>query len=302
MKTLEEAFRDSTLSSTPYSGALKVKVCGVGPVIAYRNANGEQRQSTVIGFADRTMAVKGVLYDSSKLDVVKLGHTVMLLNVIIKNETVRSLVITNRSKVLKTGPLDVPESLVTQGKEIAFPPPAAEVSIKTAQSSPTKTLVTLRGQVVSEEMQRSVRVNGEETSVRTIKVKDITGTCKVSLWRDLTKTKTSVGSHIIISDVVVQLYNDEKSVSSTVRTKIEEVTVPEVCKTLQFIAYEEEDGQTIKLTAEEDGEYPEYLVKKASLSSALKCETRDMENNLMKKLPVSAAITVKENKILTMTI
>jgi hypothetical protein len=149
MKTLEEAFRDSSLSSTPYSGALKVKVCEVGPVVAYRNASGEQRQSTVIGFADATMAVKGILYDVNKLNVVKVGSTVMLLNVIMKNETVKSIVITNRSKILKTGHLEVPASLIKQGKEIACPPPAAEVDINTVQTSPVKTLVTLRGQVVS---------------------------------------------------------------------------------------------------------------------------------------------------------
>jgi hypothetical protein len=62
------------------------------------------------------------------------------------------------------------------------------------------------------------------------------------------------------------------------------------------------DGQHIKLTAEEDGEYPEYLIKKASLSVALQCEVVDIEKNLTKKLPVSATVTVKENDILLMTI
>lgn len=192
MRTLEEAFRGST-QSTPYTAALKVKICGVGPVIGYKNASGEKRQSTVIGFADYTMAVKGVLYDSAKLPLMKEGQTVMLLNVILKNYIGKSIVLTNRSKVLKTGPLEVPAALIKQGKYIACPPPAAEVDIKTVQTSPIKTLVTLRGQVVSEEMERSVRVNGEDTPVRTIKVKDTSGMCKVSLWRDLSKEKNLCG-------------------------------------------------------------------------------------------------------------
>lgn len=71
-------------------------------------------------------------------------------------------------------------------------------------------------------MKRSVRVNGEDTPpVRTVKVKDASGACIVSLWRNLCKEKTSVGSHITITNVVVQLFNDEKSVSTTSRTKIE---------------------------------------------------------------------------------
>lgn len=66
-----------------------------------------------------------------------------------------------------------------------------------------------------------MRVNGEDTPpVRTIKVK-ASGSCKVSLRRDLCKEKTSVGSHITITNIVVQLINDEKSVSTTSRTKIE---------------------------------------------------------------------------------
>ena len=149
MNTFEEAFGGSSVASTPYSGAMKLKICGVGPIVGYRNASGDQRQSIVIGFADSTMAVKGVLYDASKLNIVKEGTTVMLINVILKSEGGKSVVITNRSKILKTGPIEVPEFLVKQGREIACPPPAAEVDIKTVQTSPVKTLVTLRGQVVS---------------------------------------------------------------------------------------------------------------------------------------------------------
>ncbi|XP_056002815.1 uncharacterized protein LOC130049384, partial [Ostrea edulis] len=222
-----------------------------------KNASGEQRHSVVIGFADSTMAVKGVLYDTSKLNLVKDGTTVMLLNVIMKNDSAKSIVITNSSKILKTGPLEVPESLIKQGKAIACPPPADKVDIKSVQTSPVKTLVTLRGQVVSEEMERSVHVDAEDTHIRTIKVKDNSGSCKVSLWRELTKQKTPVGSHITLTNVVVQVYNDEKSVSTTIE---------------------------------------------AILGSALRCAAVDVENNLTKKLPVSATATVKENNILHMTI
>lgn len=62
------------------------------------------------------------------------------------------------------------------------------------------------------------------------------------------------------------------------------------------------DNLHFKLIADEDGEYPEYLVTKAILGSALRCAAVDVENNLTKKLPVSATATVKENNILHMTI
>jgi ssDNA-binding replication factor A large subunit len=70
-------------------------------------------------------------------------------------------------------------------------------------------------------MDRSVMVNGEETPIRTIKMRDGSGTCKISLWRDFTKVKTTVGSHLEVTNAVVQMYNAEKSLSTTSRTKLE---------------------------------------------------------------------------------
>ncbi|XP_052703444.1 uncharacterized protein LOC128179831 [Crassostrea angulata] len=298
MKTLEEAFRGSS-QSTPYASAIKVNVCGVGPVISYKNAGGEKRQSTVIGFADNTMAVKGVLYDSAKLHLMKEGQTVMLLNVILKNDVGKSIVMTNRSKVLKTGPMEVPASLIQRGKDIACPPPAAEVNIKTVQTSPVKTLVTLRGQVVSEEIERSVRVNGEDTPVRTIKVKDASGSCKVSLWRDLCKEKTSVGRHISITNVVVQLYNDEKSVSTTSRTNIEEVDTPVIHRRVSFIGFEWLEENLASLTADDaNGEYEEFKISSEALAHYLECQLHEVESVLLCKLPLTAEITARENEII----
>uniref|UniRef100_A0A8W8NT70 Uncharacterized protein n=1 Tax=Magallana gigas TaxID=29159 RepID=A0A8W8NT70_MAGGI len=104
------------------------------------------------------------------------------------------------------------------------------------------------------EIEKSVRVNGEDTPpVRTIKVKDASGSCKVSLRRDLCKEKTSVGSHITITNIVVQLINDEKSVSTTSRTKIEEVVTPEIQRRVTFIAFEWLGENLASLAANEGG-------------------------------------------------
>lgn len=63
------------------------------------------------------------------------GQTVMLLNFILKNDVGKSIVITNRSKVLKTGPIEVPAVLIKRRKDKACPPPAAEVDIKSLKLS-----------------------------------------------------------------------------------------------------------------------------------------------------------------------
>ncbi|XP_062600005.1 uncharacterized protein LOC134261598 [Saccostrea cucullata] len=221
MKTLREIFDDSGAAITPYNTALKVKICGLGQISTYRNASGEQTQSLPMGIADRTMAAKGMVYDVSKASSLKVASTVMLLNVIIKRES-RAIVMTNRSKLLMTGPFAeaIPAQLVQQGLELACPPPSELVAINKIKSSTPKSMVSIRGQVVSEEIERTAKVNGEDTLVRSLKIKDETASCKVSLWRGLSKTKTAVGSHLEITNVIVQVYNDEKSVSTTSRSKM----------------------------------------------------------------------------------
>lgn len=73
-------------------------------------------------------------------------------------------------------------------------------------------------------MERTVKVGGVGTSVRALRVKDESAVCKVTLWRDFAKRKTLVGSHIQLTDVAVQLFNDEKSLSTTSRTTLQVLT------------------------------------------------------------------------------
>lgn len=43
-----------------------------------------------------------------------------------------------------------------------------------------------------DKMARTVKVDGEDTSVKSLQIKDNTGSCKNSLWRDLGKRNTAV--------------------------------------------------------------------------------------------------------------
>lgn len=49
MKTLHEIFESGGQSSAPYNTALKVVVCGIGQIVQYRNASGDQRESVTVG-------------------------------------------------------------------------------------------------------------------------------------------------------------------------------------------------------------------------------------------------------------
>lgn len=116
MKTRHEIFESGGQSSAPCNTALKVVVCGIGQIVQNRIASGDQRESVTVGFADQSMAAKVTLYDTTKKDTLRVGSTVMLMNSIIKT------IITNKSKVLKTSPLeDVPRERIQEGHALACP-------------------------------------------------------------------------------------------------------------------------------------------------------------------------------------
>ena len=68
-------------------------------------------------------------------------------------------------------------------------------------------------------MTRTVKVKGTDVLVKTIAVKDDSGTIKVSLWRGLT-SQSNVGKYMQLTNLVVTSFNDETSVSTTTRTSI----------------------------------------------------------------------------------
>ncbi|XP_061170598.1 uncharacterized protein LOC133179942 [Saccostrea echinata] len=147
-------------------------------------------------------------------------------------------------------------------------------------------------------MERTVRLSGEDISVRSFKIKDDTASCKVSLWKDLSKRKTAVGSHFEITDVIVQVYNDEKSVSTTSRTKLLPITAPDVKKRVAFVVFEVEDNGFFSLTGDlDDGDYPEFLIKTSLLAKALQCQPKEVEVRLLSKLPLKAEIIIKEKEV-----
>lgn len=131
-----------------YSLPLKLKVCAIGSTQKYVT-DGEKKEYTVVGLADTTDAIKGMVYDSSKLINMQASATIILMNYIFKNENEATVVITKTTKVLKTAHMDVPEHLMEKGAAIANPPPAATLALRDVKRSPVKTLVSVKGRIIS---------------------------------------------------------------------------------------------------------------------------------------------------------
>lgn len=77
---------------------------------------------------------------------------------------------------------------------------------------------------------------------------------------------------------------------------------PEVNKTMTFIAYEWVDVDFLTLTADTE-DFPEFSISKETLKIAIGCtETEEVEECLLRKLPLRANINFKELKILQISV
>jgi hypothetical protein len=133
----------------PYSVPLKVKVAAVGQTQRYQTDSGERKEYLIVGLADTTDFIKAVVYDTSKLAGLSDSSSVILMNYIYKNEAEASVIITKNTKVMKTAPLDVPEYFLERAKSITNPPPAETLPLKDVKKSPVKTLVSVKGRIIS---------------------------------------------------------------------------------------------------------------------------------------------------------
>lgn len=294
MPTLESLFK--TKKDGPYSAPVNVKICGVAGEKSYVNANGEEKKYAVLGVADSSMIAKCTLYDTSKLKVLQEGNSVMLLNVIVKDNN--SLTLTTKSRISKVGDVKVSSERQKAAREIAFPPMSSEVPLKDIEKSPIKSMLSVRGQIVAEEITRTVSVKGRDTKVKSLTIKDDTGKCKVSLWRDLAASEIGIGQHVKISDVVVQTYNNEKSVSSTTRTIIEEVEAPRsTTVTSEIIAFNMEDSCDMSVVINDGELYPSYKVQSSIMAEYLNCNAEDLDDVLATKLPFQATFSIENGEI-----
>lgn len=73
-----------------------------------------------------------------------------------------------------------------------------------------------------EEDARTVQVKGSQVPIRTMMVEDTTGKAKVTLWRECCDTEVRTGDFVTITDVIINVYKQETSFSTTQRTQIEE--------------------------------------------------------------------------------
>ena len=136
-------------SAKPYTEPVKVQVCGVGSASNYTTDKGEDKQTVLVGVADKDTVMKVVVYDDNKLVSMTVGNAVMLTNYIFKTTPEPMIIITAKSKVMRTASITVKDELREEAARIANPPPAATVPLSQVKLSPVKSLVSVKGKIVS---------------------------------------------------------------------------------------------------------------------------------------------------------
>ncbi|XP_056018770.1 uncharacterized protein LOC130054182 [Ostrea edulis] len=272
----------------PYSNPLKVKVCGVDTSGSYTTSAGQKKESVVIGVADRDSSMNVIVYNLEKLSSLKVSDTVMLTNYVFKLDPEPVVILTKVSKIMKTSSIDVPQKVIDEAKSISHPPPAETISLKTAKTSPVKTLISVKGRVTSEEMVRTVQVKGQDVAVQNIKIKDDTDEMKVSLWREITATCT-VGNFLEITNVVVNHFQEDISLSTTSKTQIQKCEAPPSILKGSVIAYEKTE-LGFSLMIEEGESFQNVDVSMNLVMKALQCQENATETTLSEKIPFQCIV------------
>lgn len=107
------------------------------------------------------------------------------------------------------------------------PPPAEMLPLSQAIKSPIKKKVSVAGRVVQQDETYQVPVRGQQVPIRHIYLDDGSmSKCKVTLWRDLANQSLQPGDYIEVTNVVVNSFKNETSLSTTPVTSLKKSEIP----------------------------------------------------------------------------
>ena len=128
-----------------YTKPLKVKVVAVGRKKNFQNQKDQDQSMWVLGLADDTTSAKALLYDEEKLQVMKEGRSVMLLNFSAKAS---HLSISTSTIAGRASNVLVPEDIESAARRIVHPPETQKMTVDQVKKSPIKALATIQGQII----------------------------------------------------------------------------------------------------------------------------------------------------------
>ncbi|XP_078518396.1 uncharacterized protein LOC144783134 [Lissotriton helveticus] len=245
MMSIEEIININTNDNKPYQKPIRVNVINCSGKTTYKNAKQEQKILFHLALADKTGTMKCTCYQEELYEQTQSNCGLLIRNFIIKNKTI---LITKQTKVTKFPAMKIEEGLIQQAKNILHPPAPSASPIKDIKRATLKSLMTVSGTICGEEDVKTVFINGEDTPLKSITLKDATDDIKVTLWREATLFNIHLGDYVTLTHVTVHEFNAQKILNTTRHSKIEVTAPPQENIDIQIYGVESTKDETSMIT------------------------------------------------------
>ncbi|XP_078515325.1 uncharacterized protein LOC144774705 [Lissotriton helveticus] len=144
--------------------------------------------------------------------------------------------------------MPINQILIQEAENILQPPAPPASPIKDIKRATLKTLMTVCGTISEDEEHKTVFINGKNTALKSITLKDSTDDIKVTLWREATLFKINIGEYVMLTHVTVHECNGQKILNTTRHTKIQVTTEPQEILDLEIHGVENTNGNSSTIT------------------------------------------------------
>ncbi|XP_062600643.1 uncharacterized protein LOC134262282, partial [Saccostrea cucullata] len=217
-KSLSE-LRGACNQPTPYSASITVQVVKVGHSASFTDLNGQPGEILNFSIADETGAMLATLIDRTKHCKIVEGKTLHVRQFVVKNN---KIAMSHRTSIMGRPRLEIPEGITQTAIQLILPA-SPDKKVVDAKEMPLRSILTVKGQVTKNEATKTVKVNGNDTTIRTITLQDDGETIDVTLWREIAVEERRIGEFLRISHCLLNEWQGRKSLNSTRNTSIEQI-------------------------------------------------------------------------------
>ncbi|XP_013121126.1 uncharacterized protein LOC100698367 isoform X1 [Oreochromis niloticus] len=302
-----KSIHDVKISGDLGNKVIAGKVVQKSGLRTYETRKREKKFFFYLGVADETGCIKVMVYGRERYQRFQekscyLFREVIMEENVIKGESIMK--VTKKSVISKTAPIDVPENVEMEAQMLVYSQTPV-CSIGQAIGSEEKTSVSVEGKVTEIGSVETVKLKNKrrKKDKREFQLEDGTGSIWITLWgEDMKQLRgTSPGDSVRVVNVKTSHYYDSVSLNSTDFTRIFKVQSAAVENvTIQIIGIKDAKKTETEVDALiSSGEVQSFVVTSSLLAKAFGVRLEgDFEDRLLEKMPFSADVEIKGNKIM----
>ncbi|KAM4726904.1 uncharacterized protein FYW61_012597 isoform 2-T2 [Anableps anableps] len=298
---LRETIRDLKVSGQLSQKLLAVKVVHKSDLHQYqvKNKNKEIKTCFYLGVADETDAIKVQVYGQERYPAIQEGHFYTFRDVLMDRRE-KVVKVTQKTKVSKTGSLDVPKNVELEAGKLIFSP---VYTVRKVQTFPDRKEVSVEGTVkeigaINSMLMKAKRMKKDKQD---FELEDGTGSITISLWGEDTRHLggISVGDVVRVNNLKTNLFKGTVSLNSTDSTrttKVQSAAVQNV--TIRILGICKFDRSYTELEAEINKQMKTLKVASPLLAEGVGLRLGDdFEDKLLQKVPFPAEAQIQGNEI-----